>query len=266
MSENHKPVQPDKPQTIVPLPPRPVSPDWQRDCRRFGAWLSGTSFVAALAWLTGANALVPLSNGKVIHASYVSWPLALMLLGLVLGGYIYQAASHERLPILGRKRMEVDHSYRYSLLFVEPRLRWQLYDTDEKLGVQLGVRFSNGFNKPIQVYLEDLEASANGVQAAPYTTPFRKMRIMPNQIRHFTAPVIPDIPQGYFDGRVKYSVLYGPLDASTVYRHRHEFSCEVNGVRVRVADLRENSGANEWADEEAEVDSDMPEGFNYPDS
>jgi hypothetical protein len=149
---------------------------------------------------------------------------------------------------------------------VGPSIRFELYDSDEKLGVRLGVKFSNGFSKPIQVYLESLEVSANGVGAAPYTSEFRKIRIMPNQIRHFTAPVIPDIPQGYFDGRVKYSVLYGPLDASTVYRHRHKFECQVTGVRVTAVDLRVNQGANEWTDREAEVDSDMPEGFNYPDS
>ena len=249
-------------------PKRPVSPDWQLECKRFGAWLSGASFVAALAWLTGANALVALSDGKVIHAPYVGWPLIVMILGIAVGIYAYQAASHERLPIPGRRHVEVDHSYRYSLVFVSPALRFELYNDDENaLGVQVGARFRNTFNKPIQVYLENLDAVVNGVAAKQYTGEVRKMRIMPNQEREFRLPTLRDFPQDGFIGEVSYSVLYGPLDESTIYRHQHGFNCFVTGVNPTAADLRKNGpGGNDWIDVRPENDSDMPIGYKYPDS
>jgi hypothetical protein len=250
-------------------PRRPVSPEWQQECKRFGAWLSGASFVAALAWLTGANALVPLSNGKIIHAPYVGWPLILMIIGMVIGIYTYQAASHERLPIPGRRRVEIDHSYRYSLIFVSPALRWELDTTNEEaLGVQVGVKFSNAFNKPIQVYLENLDAVVNGLDVKPYgINAVRKLRIMPTQGREFRLPTLTGFPQGYFVGEVSYSVLYGPLDESTIYRHRHSFRCFVTGVNPTAADIRKNgSGGNDWIDIEPENDSDMPNGYKYPGS
>lgn len=84
MSPSSEPAVPGEPASepvVREMPKRPVSPNWQRDCRRFGAWLAGTSFIAGLAWLTGAHALVPLSNGKVIHASYVGWPFWLKSMG-----------------------------------------------------------------------------------------------------------------------------------------------------------------------------------------
>jgi hypothetical protein len=229
--------------------------------------LAGTSFIAALAWLTGANALVALSNGKVIHAPYVSWPLILILIGIAVGVYSYLAASHEWLPIPGRRRAEIDHSFRYSLLFISPALRFELYDDDiNALGVQAGIKLGNGFTKPIQVYLEHLEVTINGIKAASYGGAVRKLRIMPNQVREFRVPTLRDFPQGYFNGEVDYSVLYGPLDASTVYRHRHKFLCYVTGVRVTAADMRASGyGANDWIDIEAENDTDMPEGYRYPD-
>jgi hypothetical protein len=151
MTTSSEPTPPEKPQVIsASSSQHPVSPDWQKECKRFGAWLSGASFVAALAWLTGANALVPLSNGKVIHAPYVSWPFALMIVGIVVGIYAYLAASHERLPIPGRTRVGIDHSYRYSLLFVESSIRFEFYDEDiNALGAAVGIKFSNGYSKPI---------------------------------------------------------------------------------------------------------------------
>jgi hypothetical protein len=221
--------------------------------------------VAALAWLTGSNALVPLSNGRIIHPSYVGWPFILMLLGIILGGYIYAAAGHESLPIIGRRRTEIDHSFRYSLIFVEAVLNFELGGADQGiLGCRVAVRFTNSFNKPIQVYLEDLELNANGVESGPYLSKVRLMRLMPNQFRQFYSPTIPSIPQGYFVGIVKYSVLYGPLDSSTVYRHRHEFELHVTGTKVTIADLQKNSSGCQWYDIEAEVDIDMPEGYEYP--
>jgi hypothetical protein len=202
----------------VPIKPdvsqRPISPDWQKECKRFGAWLAGASFVAALAWLTGAHALVPLTNGKVIHASYVGWPLILMVIGMTVGLYCYLAASHEWLPIPSRRRVGIDHSYRYSLLFNSPSLRFELYDGDDanELGVQVGVNISNGFSKPIQVYIEKLDVIVNDVKAEPLIGGVRQMRILPNQVRKFMAPTIKGFPQGYFNGVVDYSILYGPLD------------------------------------------------------
>jgi hypothetical protein len=153
------------------------------------------------------------------------------------------------------------------LIFVSPALRFELYNDDEgALGVQVGVRFSNAFNKPIQVYLENLDAVVNGVAAKPYDSgAVRKLRIMPNQAREFRLPTLRGFPQGYFDGEVSYSVLYGPLDESTIYRHRHSFKCFVTGVNVTAADIRKSgSGGNDWIDIEPENDSDMPSGYRYP--
>lgn len=268
MTLSTEPELPEKPQTVIAASPkRPVSLDWQRECRRFGAWLAGASFVAALAWLTGANAVVPLSDGKVIHAPWVGWPLILMILGLVVGIYTYQTASHERLPVPGRRRVEIDHSFRYSLIFVAPALRFEFYEQDlNALGVQVGIRLSNGFDRPIQVYLEHLEVSVNGVAAEAYGGKVRKMRIMPNQSREFRAPIVREFPQGYFVGLVSYSILYGSLDSNAIYRRRHTFECQVTGVKVTPSDLRTNGpGGNDWTDIEAQIDSDLPEGSKYPD-
>ena len=267
MADGSELEQPERPQVVsASSSQRPVSPTWQKECRRFGGWLSGASFVAALAWLTGANAVVPLSDGKVIHASYVGWPLALMVIGVVVGIYIYLAASNERLPIPGRARVGIDHSYRYSLVFKGVSIRFQFNDDDaDALGASIGVEFSNSYGKPIQMYLEHLDVTINGVVAGPYAGAVRKIRIMPNEVRSFRSPIVQNISQGYFNGNVKYSVLYGPLDASTIYRHTHQFECTVTGVRVTVYDLKKSGpGGSEWTDLEPETDSDMPEGYNYP--
>jgi hypothetical protein len=267
-SELAVPEKPASEPAVPEKPQRPVSPDWQRDCRRFGTWLAGTSFIAGLAWLTGAHALVPLSDGKIIHVSYIGWPFWLMVIGIIIGIYVYLSASNERLPIPTRRQAEIDHSFRYSLLFVSPGLRWEFYDDAvNPLGARMGIKLGNGFTKPIQVYLEHLDVTINGVRAEPYNGAVRTLRIMPNQVREFRAPVVRGFPQGYFNGLVDYSVLYGPLDGSAIYRHRHKFECEVTGVRVTAADIRRtNPGASDWTDIIAEVDSDMPEGYEYTDA
>jgi len=270
MTDASQPAVPDKPasEPAVPdKPQRPVSPDWQRDCRRFGSWLAGTSFIAGLAWITGAHALVPLSNGKVIHASYIGWPFWLMVIGVIVGVYVILAASYEELPILGlRRRAEIDHSFRYSLLFMGPLLKFYLSD-ENALDVQVAIKLSNGFNKPIQVYVEHVDVIVNGIHARPYSGAVRRIRIMPQQERYFTAPRIRDFPQGSFVGIVDYSVLYGPLDSSTIYRRQHRFECSVTGVKVTATDMKEKgTGGSDYTDIEAEVDTDMPEGYEYPDS
>jgi len=106
-----------KPNKTTATPKRPVSPEWQKQCKRNGAATITVFVVAALAWLTGSHTLISLGNGAFTHLSWLGWPFYVCLAGIVAGVYVYWAADHEYLKILGRKYVPIDHSAKYSLTF-----------------------------------------------------------------------------------------------------------------------------------------------------
>jgi Caspase domain len=155
---------------------------------------------------------------------------------------------------------------KYSLAFVRPYIRWELYDDPTKLGAGFVIVFRNGSDKPIHAYIERLDVTINGISAPLYdSTVVRKIRVPPGQEREYRAPIIPDFPINGFFGTASYSVLYGPLDESVIYRHTHAFNFSIEGVKVTPQTIREGeAGSTFWTDTEEESDYDMPSGFTYP--
>jgi hypothetical protein len=187
------------------------------------------------------------------------------LAGILIGVYTYLAASHERLPIPGRK---YDHSAKYSLIFVEPEIRFEIYPSPTQTGVRVGIKLGNSSSEPIQFYVEQLDVTFNGVAAPNFArSAVRRIRIMPNQNRAFRAATIPSIPlDNGVGGLVAYSILYGPLNDTPIYRRTHKFAVEVTGaIKITHQSLRAGvAGGNDWTDIEPETDFDMPAGYRYP--
>jgi hypothetical protein len=201
---------------------RQVSPEWQRDCKRNGAGITTLFVVAALAWLTGSHTLIPLSNGKVIHPSWLGWPLYLCVAGIALGAYVYEAATHEKLWIPGRRYTPVDHSFRYSLWFDEfnPHIGIGVDGSEPgHLSATVGISFTNGGTAgPISVHMEKLQVTINGLAPLPNVFLSPDFRLLPDRSRRMSSATVNRIPPGPFNGELEYSVTYGPPIGFPVYR------------------------------------------------
>jgi hypothetical protein len=105
----------------------PVSPSWQKDCRRNGAAIISLFRVALLAWITASQTFIVLNGTKLVHPSSLSWPLYICIAGILVGGYTFAAADHEWLPIPSRGFEKPDHRMKYSLWFREVVVEWHTF-------------------------------------------------------------------------------------------------------------------------------------------
>jgi hypothetical protein len=246
---------------------RPVSPQWQKDCKRNGAGIIAVFVAAGLAWLTGSHTLVPLSNGRVVQPSLFGWPFYLCIAGALAGCWVYWAADHNYMPILGRRYVPVDRSAKYSLTFNEIKIGWFLEPSKsvsgpDPLNVRIAIAIGNGLTIPIQAYIERMDVKVNGKAPNAPIGGVRKLRLLPGQIREYRAPLVLDISTGSVGGEVDYSIIYSSLNGIPAYRRTHKFAFGVNEP-ITLQGLRSGkSGSTDYTELENERDEDMPEDFN----
>lgn len=136
----------------------PVSREWRQEWRRNSAGLMTVATVAGAGYVSACQTFVVLSNGKLTHPSWWSWPFWICLALAGCGFYTFLASYHDKLPFFGRER-PIDHSTKYSLglqgLNVTIR-RWS--DTSPEPGrvdARVGLVLINGSQeKVIRAYLE----------------------------------------------------------------------------------------------------------------
>jgi hypothetical protein len=214
--------------------------------------------VAALTWLVTVHTPIPLGNGKLVHLSYLGWPLAFFAVGAGIGFYIFLAATQRWMPIYGRR---YDESSKYALTFNGMAIQWELSPDFARLGARVALRLGNGGSTPIQVYIERLGVTINAIAATLDTPATRRLRLLPNQIRECRAPTLRDIPFGNVQGTMSYAISYGPVSGAPVYRRTHKIYFTVDEP-ITLAGIRAGvTGTNDWTDLDEEKDEDMPDGY-----
>ena len=76
----------------------PVSPEWRKEWRRNGAGLMTLATVAGAGYISACQTFVVLSNGKLTHPSWWSWPTWIFMTLVVAGFYTFLASYHDLLP------------------------------------------------------------------------------------------------------------------------------------------------------------------------
>jgi hypothetical protein len=193
-------------------PLMPVSPEWRRDTRR-GAYAAMTlGLLVGYTWIAATRDW--------------GWPLipaALILLG---GIYVLLTTYYDRLPpVLGRERIPVDHSTKYTLSFIDQFAGWSVNeDQPDRLDVQLAITLGNGGTGIIQVHLDDLQVQMMGIKQESNIFITRDFRLLPGQTKRFWAPAIRSIPEGATGGEIEYEITYGPPTGFPKYIRRHHIA------------------------------------------
>jgi hypothetical protein len=248
----------DRGATEPPLWEPPVSPDWQRECRRNGAAIASLFLVALLAWITASQTFIVLNGNKLVHPSSLSWPLYVCIAGILVGAYVFAAADRRYLPILGREFEKPDHSMKYSLWFQDVAIEWWTFsDKPDKVTAQIGIWISNGGREsPIVVEVERLDVEMNGVRSAT-SKGFIPLRFLPNQRKRFLSDGLDDIPHGNTSGTVDYSLRYGPVSGFPVYRRTHKVRFQMRKLITPNLIRSEGGPGLTWIELEPEVDTDI---------
>lgn len=236
----------------------PVSPEWQRDCRRNGAAIVSLFLVALLAWVTASQTFIVLNGNKLVHPSSLSWPLYICLAGIVVGGYVFVSADRRYLPIRGREFEKPDHRTKYSLWFQEVTIEWHDFsDEPDTFYAQVGIWISNGGREsPIVVEVEKFDVELNGVKS-PTSRNFLPLRLLPNQRKRFMSDRLDNVPHGNISGTVTYSLKYGPVNGFPVYRRTHKVRFQ---LRMPITPSLIRSGVTPgltWTELEPEIDIDV---------
>ena len=251
----------DEPQQTTKEPPKwdpPVSPGWQKDCRRNGAAIVSLFLVALLAWITASQTFIVLNGNKLVHPSSLSWPLYLCIAGVLLGGYVFAASGQSWLPIPGREYEKPDHRMKYSLWFQEVVVEWNTSSREPyKINALAGIGISNGGNDtPIIVEVERLDVQLNGV--TPTTSKyFFQLRLLPNQRKDLLSDLIDDIPRGNASGEIAYSLRYGPVSGFPVYRRTHKVRFQIRAPITSAMIRGGQVPGLTWTELEPEQDTDI---------
>jgi hypothetical protein len=240
----------------------PVSNEWRHEWRRNGAGLMTVATVAGAGYISACQTFVVLSNGRLTHPKWWSWPFWACLILAAAGLYAFLASYHDSLPFPGRER-PVDHSTKYALglqsLNLNIRL-WAAESTDPgRIDSQVGLVLLNGTqDKFLRAYLEKLEVTIAGIapESDEYAT--REIRILPQNSRTFFSPYIMKLPQGdNIGGELSYSIVYGPPSRFPAYRRTHKLRFNTRQIlNPGITDF----GGVEWYDIEPEKDEDLPDG------
>ncbi len=240
----------------------PVSQDWRKEWRRNGGGLMTVAAAAAAAYISACQTFVVLSNGKLTHPSWWSWPFWVCLIIAGVGIYAFLASYHDELPFLGRERT-VDHSTKYSLGLQGVNLTIRKWTDDspepERLDARIALVLVNGNNdRFLRAYLEKMDVEISGIKPESNDYSCREIRILPRNSRFFWSPFVMNIPVGdNVIGQVSYSIIYGPPSGFPAYRRTHKIVFRTHGILNREVT---NLGGTDWQDLEAEADEDLPDG------
>ena len=240
----------------------PVSQEWRREWRRNGGGLMTVATAAAAAYISACQTFIVLSNGRLTHPSWWSWPFWICLVIAAIGIYAFLASYHDELPFPGRERT-VDHSSKYSLGLQTVGLTVRRWTDDSpepgRADARISLMFVNGNNdRFLRAYLEKMDVTIAGIALESNDYSCREIRILPRNSRLFWSPFIMNIPIGdNVKGQVSYSIIYGPPSGFPAHRRTHRIEFTSHGILTReIADI----GGIDWQDLEAEADEDLPNG------
>jgi hypothetical protein len=240
----------------------PVSRDWRNEWRRNGAGLMTLATIAGAGYVSACQTFVVLSNGKLTHPSWWSWPFWLCLILAAAGLYSFLASYHDRIPFPGRERV-VDHSTKYSLGLQAVHLNLRVWTDDSpepgRYDARPALEFVNGTqDKFLRAYLENMDVTIAGLSPESNSYSSREIRILPRNSRLFRSPYIMRVPTGdNIRGEIAYSIIYGPPAGFPAYRRTHKLGFNTRQIlNPGVIDL----GGVDWHDIEPEADEDLPNG------
>ncbi len=240
----------------------PVSREWRNEWRRNGAGLMTVATVAGAGYVSACQTFIVLSDGKLTHPSWWSWPFWLCLALAVTGFYAFLASYHDRLPFPGRERI-VDHSTKYSLGLQNVHINLRIWTNESpepgRNDAQTALEFVNGTqDKFLRAYLEDMNVTIAGIPPELNAYSSREIRILPRNSRLFRSPYVMRIPTGdNIRGEISYSIVYGPPSGFPAYRRTHKLGFNTRQIlNPGIIDL----GGVNWYDIEAEADEDLPNG------
>jgi hypothetical protein len=218
--------------------------------------------VAAAGYISACQTFVVLSNGKLTHPSWWSWPTWIFLTLATAGFYTFLASYHDFLPFPGRER-PVDHSTKYSLGLERVDINLMVWtDSSAEPGrydAQVVLVLINGTqDKYLRAYLESMSVSIAGITPQDEAWSTREVRILPRNSKSFRSPHIIRVPTGdNIRGELSYSIIYGPPSGFPAYRRTHRLAFNTRQIlNPGITDL----GGVDWQDLEPEADEDLPDG------
>jgi hypothetical protein len=189
------------------------------------------------------------------------WPLLPAAVILIAGIYVLLTTYVDSLPIFGRER-PVDHSTKYTLWFDQTWDTWSINVNDPgKLDLYMALQFSNGGNKVIEFWVDQLDMEVDGAESVSYASDLRGLRLLPGRNRRVGLPWVRGIPEGSVSGTIRYAMYYGPPPLSRPsYRRTHTIRFAL--TQPITCDMVANSGLEgvetEWWDVQSEEDKDLP--------
>jgi hypothetical protein len=153
----------------------PVSPEWRKEWRRNGGGLMTVAALAGAGYVSAFQTFIVLNNGRPSHPSWWSWPFWACIGLAALGFYIFLAAHHDKLFMLGRER-PVDHSTKYSLGLMQVDMGLRRYRTEpDRLDVRVQMTMLNGNqNSFLRAYLERMDVTVAGLAPEGNTPDLRR--------------------------------------------------------------------------------------------
>jgi hypothetical protein len=156
--------------------------------------------VAAFGYVSACQTFVVLSNGKLTHPAWWSWPFWVCLALALIGVYTFLASYHDKLPYAGRQYY-VDHSSKYTLGLQVVNLELTVWTPDSpepgRFDAKMVLALVNGSrDRFLQAYLEKMDVNIVGIEPEEYNYASRQIRILPQNFKLFRSSVIAKIPTG----------------------------------------------------------------------